>query len=173
MRRHSRSHEGEAMAHTYAKITGKDQKDFKGGSTRSGREGWIEVSVETSSDFTVNPDTGKPTGALNRGSFIITGEEHTHSPNVVQAHLKVENIVKVVIETCARGEDGKGEIVVSRFTLEDGYIHAYKRFPMNVGADQRADRRHGEAFHVSCRKLTYEHVQAKNSVTVDWNAPNG
>ena len=160
------------MSHVYAKITGKEQKEFKGACTRKGREGWIEVDVQMESDFSVDPNSGKPKGSLNRGPFVFTCEEDTHSPNLVQAHLRQEALTEVVIEKCRRAEDGKTEEVVSSWKLEGGYIHNYKTFPSKSDTDRREDPRHMEEFSISFRKVTFEHKKAKNSTTHDWDAPN-
>lgn len=160
------------MSHVYAKITGKDQKDFKGACPRKGREGWIPVAMEVTSEFSVDPNSGKPKGALKPGPIVLTSEEDTHTPNVIQAHLRMEGIEKVVIEKCMRGEDGKSEEVVSRWTLEDACIASYRSFPSTKDTDHREDPRHMEVFTISYRKASFEHTKAKNSTTYDWNAPN-
>lgn len=161
------------MSHVYAKITGTDQKDFKGACTRKGREGWIEVDMQMESNFSVDPNSGKPKGALNPGSFVFTCEEATHSPNVIQAHMRKESLSKVVIEKCMRAEDGKGEEVVSSWTLEDAYINNYRAYPSGQDTDRREDPRHMESFSISFRKITFEHKKAKNQTSYDWNTPNG
>ena len=140
------------MGHTYAKITGKDQKDFKGECTRKGREGWFEVSMRHESAFPVNPNTGKPKGSRNRSPLVFTKEEGAASPNVFQAHLRHENITKMVVEKVQRGDDGKSEVVVTRITLEDGSVPTYSTFPSAADTDLRADPRHMEQFGVSYRR---------------------
>ena len=160
------------MAHTYVKITGKDQKDFKGESSRKGRTDWLEASVQFKSEFLVDPNTGKPKGAIERGPVLFTKEEGAATTNILQALHRQESIDKIVIEKVARGEDGKSEVVVSRITLEGGYIASYNAYPSNTDTDRRADPRHMEEFAISSRKFTFEHVLAKNATSVDWNEPN-
>jgi type VI secretion system Hcp family effector len=160
------------MGHTYAKITGKDQKDFKGESTRKGRDGWVELSMSFKSEFPVDPNTGKPKGSRERAPVVFLKEEGQASPNIFQAHLRHENITKMVIEKCTRGADGKSEVVVSRVTLEDGSIASYSAFPSGADTDLRTDPRHLEQFAVSYRKIKYENIEAKNATEEDWNEPN-
>ncbi len=160
------------MGHTYAKITGKDQKDFKGECTRKGREGWVELSMSFKSAFPVDPNTGKPKGSRERSPVVFTKEEGAASPNILQAHLRHETIEKMVIEKVKRGVDGKSEVVVSRVTLEDGSVAGYNAFPSGADTDLRNDPRHLEQFSVSYRKIKYENVEAKNATEEDWNEPN-
>lgn len=157
------------MGHTYAKITGKDQKDFKGECSRKGREGWHELSMTMKSSFPVCPNTGKPKGSRERKPLVFTKQEGAASPNIFQAHLRHENIEKMVIEKVQRGADGKSEVVVTRITLEDGHVPSYSSFP---GADAASDAPHLEEFHVSYRKIKYENVIAKNATEEDWDQPN-
>jgi type VI secretion system Hcp family effector len=160
------------MGHTYAKIEGMDQKAFKGQSTRKEREEWIELSMSFKSSFACDPNTGRPKGTRERSPLVFTKEEGPASVNILQAHMRLERITKMVIEKTRRADDGKREIVVSRITLEDGHIPSYGAFPSGTDSDLRTDPRHLEQFSVTYRKIKYENVEAKNATEEDWNEPN-
>ena len=160
------------MGHTYATIEGMDQKAFKGQCTRKDREKWIELSMSFKSSFACDPNTALPKGTRDRSPLVFTKEEGPASVNILQAHMRLERITKMVIEKTERDETGKREMVVSRFTLEDGHISSYSAFPSGSDTDLRADPRHLVQFSVTYRKIKYENVQAKNATEEDWNEPN-
>lgn len=159
---------------TYVAIKGKDQKQFKPESKKTGRsDKWIEVvDHEWQSAVGVDSDSGAPKGHVKMQPLYIVKEKGAASPMIMQAHFRNEILDEVIIEEVGRTEDGKKEQVVERVTLTDAVVVHVHRYTQNPTNDVREhDLNHLEKVGFRARKVQIENLLASTSTTWDWNEP--
>jgi type VI secretion system Hcp family effector len=88
--------------HSYASFKGKKQGQFKGESTKTGREkdGWFEItSFEMGSEVPVDPKSGRPSAKAQHNPVVIRKEVDQASPLLLNAHVSNETFETVIIQT--------------------------------------------------------------------------
>jgi type VI secretion system Hcp family effector len=111
--------------HRYASFKGAKQGQLKAQSTKTGREkdGWFEiVSIDMGAEVPVDPKSGRPKGARQKGPLTITKEVDGASPQLLQAHYTNETFQTVIIQTV--DDNNK---VINTTTLTNAVISEIKK----------------------------------------------
>ena len=156
--------------HYYASFKGQKQGQLKGESSKSkGTDKWVPVlSFKMSTETPVDQATGKPKGARTHRPLVITKEEDSSSPQLLNAHWNNEVLTEVVVQKEFHGH------ITQRITLTNATISQLGRAfrPHLSGENSEHDTDLLEQYSFTFAAIKVENVAGSTSTSDDWAANN-
>jgi type VI secretion system secreted protein Hcp len=162
----------------YVKVKGQSQGDFKGESTRKGREAWLPMlRFEWAVDSPKDVSTGASAGRRRHQPFTFWKELGASTPQIFQAVCRNENLTEVKVEFMRTNKQGQEEVYMT-LDFKDAQVSAvkYSTGGGELGGEGSARGSAGknDLFEQEAVSLTYRQVEvthniASTSAVDDWD----